>query len=322
MFGIHLFPSSGRHHNSNLISRCYTNASHGHDSSIRWHGHCSMAQKTLGVREMHFPFEQIQSTMRSLVQDGLVGWKPEIRGDSLVTGAIIDDRYRIEDCLRRDGTRSVYTVRRIRDEEFCQSYCREVEQTYGLSRDECGTTPGEKIFQMEAFPGQMDLGLIRKLLEISHPGIAHVLEVFSIGPATYVISEHTRGVTLDRLEGMLTAAQIRTVGIYLTETVEFLHGQGISHMSLQPHNLKLLRDRPRLISLSASRLRTNLAQADLERSDWEDFRRLVETLEKLAAEYVGQNEGDLLCHLLIAFEEMIERDRLSARDVRDALSLM
>jgi len=287
---------------------------------MRWHGHCSMSRKKAGGSEVHFSFQQIQSTMKSLVHDGLAGWRPEIGGDSLVAGTIIDDRYRIEDCLGRDGTRSLYTVRFIKDEEPCQSYCREAEQTHNLSHDKCGTTAGEKTFQMEVFPGQMDPGLIPKLLEISHPGISHVFEVFSIGPTTYVISEYTRGVTLDRLEGMLTAAQIRTVGICLAETVEFLHGQGVSRMSLQPRDLKLLGDRPRLISLSACRLRSDLPRKDLERSDCEDYRRLVETLEKLAAEYVGQNEDDMLCHLLLTFEEMIGRDRLSARDVREALS--
>jgi serine/threonine protein kinase len=108
-------------------------------------------------------------------------------------------------------------------------------------------------------------------------------------------------------------------GICLAKTVEFLHRQGISHVNVEPSNLKLVNDRPRLMSLGTSALRGDLSREDLEWVDREDFRRVLETLEKLAAEYVDEHEDDMLCRLLFVLEEMIGRNELSAIDILEAL---
>lgn len=283
---------------------------------------CSMGQQRLGGGPMFFPFRQTESTVNSLVHEGPLGWKPGRRGDCLPTGTILNGCYRIEEPLDRDGTRRLYAVSPVRGDGPCHFCGLKIGETHNPLCPHCGAELGGKIFQMEVFPGQMDPGLIRKLLKTSHPGVVQTYDTFSVGSNTHLVSEYIRGATLDRLEGILTAQQIRMAGICLTQTVEFLHGQGICHMSLQPRNLKLVGDSPRLISLSACRLKSNLPEKCLDRCDREDFGELLETLEKLAAEYIDQSQGDMLCRLLLALEEMIGRDDLSAGKIREALALL
>ena len=289
---------------------------------MRWHAHCFIRQKELGGGEMIFSFQQIQSTMSSLVHEGCVGWKPGKRGDSMAAGTIINGCYRIVKPVEQDEVRGLCTVTPVRGGGICHLCHLKGEETESLFCNHSGARLRGKTFQMEVFPGQIDPGLIQKLLGISHPGIAQIYDSFSIGSDTYVVSESIEGVRLDRLEGGLTAGQIRRVGAWLTETVEFLHAQRIYRMNLQPLNLKLVGARPRLISLSACRLKSNLPRKDHERVDRQDFRRLLETLEKLAAEYLDEDQDDMLCRLLVALEEMIGKEALSARDIQETLALL
>jgi hypothetical protein len=269
---------------------------------------------------MLLSLHQIHSTMKSLVPDRSVGRKPERRGNSLETGTILNGSYRIEAPIEQDGAGDLYTVTLVRSGEICPLCHRKVEGTHNLFCSHFGVKLNGQIFQMEVFPGHMDRGLIRKLLEISHPHIARIYDTFSLGCNTHVVSEYVPGATLNRSEGVLTAEQIRMIGICLTETIRFLHSRGIYHINLQADNLKLAGDSPRLISLSTCRPRNTLSGQDLERSERDDYKELLETLEKLMAEYGDQNQGNMICRLLVAFEEMIERDELSARSIQETLA--
>lgn len=271
---------------------------------------------------MYFPFQQIDSTMHFLADEAATGWKLGKRGGCLAPGTIISGRYRIEEILDWDGTRGLYAVTRVHCEGVCHFCGLKIEETHSPFCPHCGARLRGNIFQMEVFLGPIELKMIRRLLEISHPGIAQIYDAFSTGSLTYVVSEYTSGVTLDRLEGMLTAQQIRTLGICLAQIVGFLHSQGIYRVNLQPGNLKMKGRSPRLISLSTCRLKGSMAEKDLDRCDREDFRGLLETLEKLAAEYVNQDQDEMLCRLLVALEEMIGRDKLSAGEIQEELALL
>ncbi|NIQ39963.1 MAG: hypothetical protein GTN81_15460 [Proteobacteria bacterium] len=268
---------------------------------------------------MTFPFQQIQSTVKFLVPEGLAGWRPRRSGDQLGIGSIINDRYRIEKPVQRDGNRSLNTVSLVQDSAVCDSRISKREETHSPFCM-CGDPElDEHIFQMEVVPWKLETRLIRRLLEISHPGILKIHDIFSVPSTTYIVSEYTSGPTLDCVDRMLTTHQVRMFGICLAKTVEFLHRQGISHVNLEPSNLKLVNDGPILMSLGTSALRGDLSREDLEWVDRQDFRRVLETLEKLAAEYVDEHEDDMLCRLLFALEDMIERNELSAIDILEAL---
>ncbi len=269
---------------------------------------------------MFSPFQQIQGTMKFLVHEGLAGKKPEKRGDPLAPGTVIDGRYRIEECLGGDGTQRLYAVNHVRNEGVCP-FCRlKLKETQGCFCNHCGAAVRERMFQMEALRGPIDPQLILRLLGVSHPGIAQIFDILSEESTVYLFSQYFHGVTLDRLEGMLTAEQIRRAGICLIETVEYLHAQGLCRMNLRPSNLKLVDNRPRLLSLSACRLKSDLPGKELDWVDREDFRRLLETLEQLAAEYVEEVQDEMLCRLLVALEEIIGKGTLAARDVEEALA--
>jgi serine/threonine protein kinase len=270
---------------------------------------------------MAFPFDQIQSTMKSLVYGSSAGRKPGKKADSSSMVTIINGRYRIDEPVKARGTRGLYTATPVRGGETCHVcglQAKEMNPPFCLR---CGANLRGKMLQTEIVPGRMDPKLIQRLYEISHPCIAQIFDIFPIGANTYVISDGTPGVTLDRLEGMLTAQQLRIIGINLTQTVEFLHGQGICHMDLQPSNLKLVGDSPRLLSLTASCLRGSLSRKELDRFDREDFIRILETLEKLAAEHGVQLEGDRLCRLLVAFQDLLGKDQLTSGEIQEALAL-
>jgi len=268
---------------------------------------------------MILSIQQIQSTMKSLVHGGFAGWRPEKGADPLTAGTIVNGCYRIEDLVKLERGRRLYTVTLVSRREICHGGRPRGEVTYHLSSNECGAKPAGRIFRLEVFPRHMDLGLIKKLLGISHPRIVRIHNIFVMEPNSYVVSESVRGVTLDRPEAMLTGEQIRMVGVCLTQTVEFLHAQGVYRMDLHPSNLELVGDRPRLISLTTCWLKSHVSRKELERFDREDFRGLLETLEKLAAESDDQDRGDMLCRLLVTLEEMIGKDELCAREIQEAL---
>lgn len=269
---------------------------------------------------MLFSLQQIQGTMKSLVQEGLAGWRPEKRADYLDAGTIVNDRYRVEGPLRIDGSHSLNRVSLTRGGDICQSCRLREDQTQNPFCRDCSVKLREKIFQMEVVPGQMDTGLIEKLLDISHPGIPRIHDIFTTGSNTYLVSEYLRGPRLDCWEGVLTAQEFQMVGISLAQTVEFLHNQGIFHMDLRPHNLKLVEERPWLISIGASKLRTNPSQRDFERLGQEDLMGLLETLEGLAAEYVDNRHDEMLWRLVVALEELIGKDELNAREIKRTLA--
>ncbi len=269
---------------------------------------------------MSFTFHRIQRTLKSLISEKLTGRRSERRGDYLDTGTLVGGRYWIEKPRLENGTRSFYRASLVRGGAFRGSRRLRGKETrnppshFGEGRREAS------VYQVEVVPWQIEAELMKKLLEISHPGVAKIYDIFSAGSHTYVLSEYTSGPTLDCLDGVLTTHQVRMLGIRLAQTVEFLHGQGISHLNLQLSNLKLAADRPRLMSLSTSKLRGDLSREDIEWVDREDFRRLLETLEKLAGEYTDSHEEDMLCRLLFALEEMIGRNELFPLDILEALA--
>jgi hypothetical protein len=267
---------------------------------------------------MLFPFEQIQTKMKFLVWEGLAGWKPDKQGDSLIAGTVVNGRYRIEEPLQQEGTRVLYRATLVSGGDICELCHLKDKRTPNLSCNYCEAKLSEKTFRMEVLSGQIDPLLAKKLLEISYPGVLRVYEIFSDMSNTYVVSEPSRGVTLDRLEEMLTVQEIQRIGILLTQTVEFLHRQGICCINLELNNLELMDERPRLVSLSTTRLKSELSQENLESADQRDHRALLETLEKLAAEYVIR--GKTLWSLLVGLEEMLGKDDLSGKEIQDVLT--
>jgi len=102
--------------------------------------------------------------------------------------------------------------------------------------------------------------------------------------------------------------------------VESLHQHGICGMDLRFSNLRIVDETLQLISLTTSRTDGALSEPDVVSSRQKDLLKLLETLEKLVAEYgvMGQNEG--LVDLLLAIEDMVTQNWMSPREIQKALN--
>ena len=268
---------------------------------------------------MFFPIERIQNTMKSLVPEGLLGSNLEREETPLRPGTIINGRYRIESLLRQGGSCRQYAVTLVPSIEISRDGCRSAGGNRRDSCDQLGARRMGKVLRMEVFPGPIDRGTTRRLLQVSHPGIPGIYDVFTIGPNSHVVSESVPGVALDRLKEKLTAERIRVIGISLVQAVAFLHAQGVYSLNLQPMNLEWVTDKARLISLGPCKFESNLSAEDRERLARKDFQALLETLEKLVAEFGDQDHDGRLCRLLVTLEELIEKDELTATEIQEVL---
>lgn len=272
---------------------------------------------------MFLSLPEIENAVRSLVHEGQAAdYELAEKRDLLTPGTIIEGCYRVKESVEPCENHRFCTVTQVRGGGVCPSCGQERGETESRSCQSCGARLKGRLFQMEVLPEPLDPELIQKLLEILHPGIAQIYEIFSLGCGVYLISEHLRGVPVDCVRGGLTGQQIQTIGICLAQTVGFLHDHGIYHMNLQPHNVKLVDGHPRLMSLSASRLKNHEWGNGVDRYARTDCRELLETLEKAAAECGYQDEGNTLVRLLVALEEMIGRDDLSLLDIQQALGTL
>jgi len=90
-------------------------------------------------------------------------------------------------------------------------------------------------------------------------------------------------------------------------------------MDLRFSNLRILDGRLRLISLITSRVSDGLSRGDAFHVQQEDLLRLLDTLERLAAEYGVMDRSEGLGDLLLAIEDAVTHAPLSTRDIHEAL---
>jgi len=263
---------------------------------------------------MFLSLGRIETAMKSFLREGIPGGY----GDDLEPGAVVNGRYRIEQCHEQSKTRSLYTVTRVwEDDKDDSSIVSAGKQT--LYRHRCEVDVPTRLFQMEVRQGWLDTALVRRLLTLWDPRVASICDVFSHDRFTYLVSEYMDGVSVDQMEGLLTTRQIRIAGSDLCETVALLHRHGIYGMVLGFSNLRIVDERLRLISLSTSRTGDGLSEDAVFTAEQDDLFNLLDTLEKLAAEYgiMGRRGG--LGDLLVSLEDVMTHGPVSPRDIQEAL---
>ena len=96
----------------------------------------------------------------------------------------------------------------------------------------------EKILVMRKLPLFMQ-EVMKELALIDHPGIVHILDVFSFEQELYVIEEYLQGDNLAFLlekNGGFGQKTIR-IGIQLLEALVVLHQHHILHRDIKPENI-------------------------------------------------------------------------------------
>ena len=282
-------------------------------------GWCGIPIAFLQVKDqegqtMFLSLGRIETAVKSLCREGM----PLGPGDELEPGALINGCYRVEQCIEQSKARCLYTVTRVSREEKDHLYTLSAGKQM-VVRHQCEMDLPARLFQMEVRQGFLDPVLVQRLLTLCDPRIASTYDVFFLEPYTHLVSEHMGGVRLDGMEGLLTIRDIRIAGTDLCETVALLHRHGIYGMDLRFSNLRILDGRLRLISLSTSRVSDGLSRGDAFHVQQEDLLRLLDTLERLAAEYGVMDRSEGLGDLLLAIEDAVTHAPLSTRDIHEAL---
>ena len=100
----------------------------------------------------------------------------------------------------------------------------------------------EKILVMRKLPLLMQ-EVMKELALIDHPGIVHILDVFSFEQELYVIEEYLQGDNLASFlekNGEFGQKTIR-IGIQLLEALVVLHQHHILHRDIKPENIMVTR---------------------------------------------------------------------------------
>jgi eukaryotic-like serine/threonine-protein kinase len=123
--------------------------------------------------------------------------------------------------------------------------------TVYLSRD----TRNQQVFALKTIKGiaatneRLRISLIREAASVArldHPNIVRVYDVGQKRGVLYVVMEHLRGASLDRLIGARFPLSLRrrlTVLIQMCEGLDHAHRNGIVHRDVKPANTFVLQDK-------------------------------------------------------------------------------
>ncbi|MBT2496779.1 serine/threonine protein kinase [Microbacterium sp. ISL-59] len=145
--------------------------------------------------------------------------------DSLPTEALLDGRYRLQECVGQGGMARVYRA----DDIFL------------------GRTVAIKMLRDEMDDAQSS-GRARSemtvLASLNHPGLVTLYDAQLVpGRAEYLVMEFIDGPTLSAriAQGPLAPADVARIAADLAEALHVVHGAGIVHRDIKPSNVLLSR---------------------------------------------------------------------------------
>ncbi|NJI60404.1 serine/threonine protein kinase [Microbacterium oxydans] len=145
--------------------------------------------------------------------------------DSLPTEALLDGRYRLQECVGQGGMARVYRA----DDIFL------------------GRTVAIKMLRDE-MDGAQPSGRARSemtvLASLNHPGLVTLYDAqLVLGRAEYLVMEFIDGPTLSAriAQGPLAPAEVARLAADLAEALHVVHGAGIVHRDIKPSNVLVSR---------------------------------------------------------------------------------
>lgn len=143
------------------------------------------------------------------------------------TGAVLDDRYEIQERIGIGGMAIVY---RAVDRRLGRSVAAKI-----LKDDFVGDVQFRDKFFSEA----------QAVAKLSHPNIVSVFDVSRSGDIEYIIMELIDGITLKQYmkkKGALGWKEALHFSVQISKALVHAHSKGIVHRDIKPQNIMILRD--------------------------------------------------------------------------------
>lgn len=175
----------------------------------------------------------------------------------LPVGAILQDRYRVEEQLASGGFGNTYVVTNIRfDERWAMKefFMKGISERDGDTSAVSVATASKPQFeaQREKFNKEA-----RRLRKLHHPSIVHVEDLFDDNGTSYYIMDYIGGGSLAeaiKRRGPLSEQRVRQLLPYILDALEYVHNQKMWHLDLKPGNILLNDDgHPVIIDFGASK---------------------------------------------------------------------
>jgi serine/threonine-protein kinase len=127
-------------------------------------------------------------------------------------------------------------------------------------------------------------------LSLNHPYILRFIPITTPKSRPYIVMEYLRGCTLAHLMSAMSPIPEKDalkIGALLCQALEYLHGEGVTHRDLKPHNVMVGRDGTiRLLDFGLAK------STDLRRVTFCGFTPAMGTPDYMAPEQVKGRRGD------------------------------
>ncbi len=151
--------------------------------------------------------------------------------ETLSSGDIIENRYRIEEEIGRGAMGVVY---RVHDPVFSCDRALKI-----LREDQIDNEDAVRRFREEG------RAAVRASGDLAHPNIVTVYDVGELDGRPYIIMELFRGQPLDVImagEASLPSSSVIRIGIQLCEALASAHAHGVVHRDVKPANIMMSAD--------------------------------------------------------------------------------